>query len=36
MTNTPHLDRVSFPSDLKALSDAELSALADELRAEVI
>ena len=36
MTNTPHLDRVSFPSDLKALTDAELSALADELRSEVI
>ncbi len=36
MTSTPHLDRVSFPSDLKALSDAELSALADELRSEVI
>ncbi|WP_299193229.1 1-deoxy-D-xylulose-5-phosphate synthase [uncultured Litoreibacter sp.] len=36
MTNTPHLDRVSLPSDLKALTDAELTALADELRSEVI
>ncbi|WP_299304695.1 1-deoxy-D-xylulose-5-phosphate synthase [uncultured Litoreibacter sp.] len=36
MTNTPHLDRVSLPSDLKAFTDAELTALADELRSEVI
>jgi 1-deoxy-D-xylulose-5-phosphate synthase len=36
MTLTPILDRVAGPADLKALSDADLSALADELRAEVI
>ena len=33
---TPTLDRVSLPSDLKALSDRELRQLADELRAETI
>jgi 1-deoxy-D-xylulose-5-phosphate synthase len=33
---TPTLDRVTFPSDLKALSDRELRTLADELRAETI
>ena len=33
---TPVLDRVSLPSDLKALSDRELQQLADELRAETI
>ncbi|SFJ85215.1 1-deoxy-D-xylulose-5-phosphate synthase [Jannaschia pohangensis] len=33
---TPHLDRVTVPSDLAALSDAELKHLADELRADVI
>ncbi len=33
---TPMLDRVNFPNDLKALSDRELRALADELRAETI
>ncbi len=33
---TPILDRVSLPSDLKALSDRELRQLADELRAETI
>ncbi|MEM0948316.1 MAG: 1-deoxy-D-xylulose-5-phosphate synthase [Pseudomonadota bacterium] len=33
---TPTLDRAAFPQDLKALSDAELAKLADELRAEVI
>ncbi|MBL9055400.1 MAG: 1-deoxy-D-xylulose-5-phosphate synthase [Rhodobacteraceae bacterium] len=33
---TPLLDRVTLPSDLKALSDAELRQLADELRAETI
>ncbi|MDJ0825325.1 MAG: 1-deoxy-D-xylulose-5-phosphate synthase [Rhodobacter sp.] len=33
---TPTLDRVAGPADLKALSDAELARLADELRAEVI
>jgi len=39
MTNrplTPVLDRVRLPSDLKALSDRDLRALADELRAETI
>ncbi|SER84940.1 1-deoxy-D-xylulose-5-phosphate synthase [Tranquillimonas rosea] len=35
-TPTPTLDRVAGPSDLKALSDAELARLAGELRAEVI
>ncbi|NEX44715.1 1-deoxy-D-xylulose-5-phosphate synthase [Pseudotabrizicola algicola] len=34
--HTPTLDRVSGPADLKALSDAELTALADELRRETI
>ncbi|WP_323005293.1 1-deoxy-D-xylulose-5-phosphate synthase [Pseudorhodobacter sp.] len=33
---TPLLDRVTLPSDLKALSDRELRQLADELRAETI
>ena len=33
---TPILDRVTVPSDLKALSDRELHQLADELRAETI
>ena len=33
---TPTLDRAAFPQDLKALTDAELATLADELRAEVI
>ncbi|KIN75493.1 1-deoxy-D-xylulose-5-phosphate synthase [Sulfitobacter guttiformis] len=33
---TPQLDRVSAPSDMKALTDAELRILADELREEVI
>jgi len=34
--STPTLDRVTYPSDLKALSDRELSMLADELRSEVV
>ncbi len=34
--NTPVLDRVNLPSDLKALSDRELRQLAGELRAETI
>ncbi|WP_374290676.1 1-deoxy-D-xylulose-5-phosphate synthase [Paenirhodobacter enshiensis] len=34
--NTPILDRVHLPSDLKGLSDAELKKLAAELRAETI
>jgi 1-deoxy-D-xylulose-5-phosphate synthase len=33
---TPHLDRVNAPSDMKTLTDAELSMLADEVREEVI
>lgn len=33
---TPLLDRVNVPADMKAFSDAELSRLADELRAETI
>ena len=33
---TPLLDRVNVPSDLRALTDSELSRLADELRAETI
>jgi len=33
---TPTLDRVAGPADLKALSDPELAALADELRSEVV
>jgi 1-deoxy-D-xylulose-5-phosphate synthase len=33
---TPLLDRVTLPSDLRALSDRELRGLADELRAETI
>ena len=39
MTNLPHtplLDRVTLPSDLRALSDRDLRLLADELRAETI
>ncbi len=35
-TNTPHLDRVAGPADLRDLSDLELDALAQELRAETI
>ena len=34
--DTPHLDRVNTPADLKRMSDAELQAVADELRAETI
>ncbi len=34
--NTPLLDRVNVPADMKGLSDAELRRLADELRAETI
>jgi len=33
---TPTLDRVRLPADIKALSDADLKRLADELRAETI
>jgi 1-deoxy-D-xylulose-5-phosphate synthase len=35
-SRTPTLDRVAGPMDLKALSDAELAALAGELRSETI
>ena len=34
--DTPTLDRVHLPADLRGMSDAELTAVADELRAEVI
>ncbi|WP_296417644.1 1-deoxy-D-xylulose-5-phosphate synthase [Pseudooctadecabacter sp.] len=34
--NTPTLDRVDLPGDLKGLSDGQLRTLADELRAETI
>ena len=34
--NTPTLDRVAGPSDLKSLNDYELAVLAEELRAETI
>jgi 1-deoxy-D-xylulose-5-phosphate synthase len=34
--NTPHLDRISVPADLKALSDSELKRVAAELREETI
>ncbi|KHA50276.1 1-deoxy-D-xylulose-5-phosphate synthase [Sulfitobacter geojensis] len=34
--DTPILDRVTRPADMKALSDAELHQLADELRAETV
>ena len=33
---TPILDRIAGPADLKALTDADLARLADEVRAEVI
>ena len=33
---TPTLDRVAFPSDLRKMSDRELTAVAHELRAETI
>jgi 1-deoxy-D-xylulose-5-phosphate synthase len=34
--STPHLDRIRTPSDLKGLTNAQLRAVADELRAETI
>ena len=34
--NTPLLDRVEIPADLKQFSDSELRQVADELRAETI
>ncbi|MFT7047338.1 MAG: 1-deoxy-D-xylulose-5-phosphate synthase, partial [Celeribacter sp.] len=36
LPDTPTLDRVSTPADLKTLSDVELKHLANELRAETI
>ncbi len=36
LPKTPMLDRVTFPSDLRALSDRDLHQLAGELRAETI
>ena len=36
MIDTPILDRVSGPADMKALSDTELAQLAHEVRADVI
>ena len=36
MTDTPLLDRVSGPADLKALTDGELARLAHEVRRDVI
>ncbi|TGD66082.1 1-deoxy-D-xylulose-5-phosphate synthase [Tabrizicola sp. WMC-M-20] len=36
ISHTPTLDKVSGPADLKALTDAELTALAGELRRETI
>jgi 1-deoxy-D-xylulose-5-phosphate synthase len=35
-TSTPTLDRVAGPADLRGMSDRDLAALADELRAETI
>lgn len=35
-SKTPLLDRIAGPADLKGLSDADLSSLADEVRCEVI
>jgi len=36
MTMTPHLDRISTPSDMRGMSDQALTALANEVRHEVI
>ena len=36
LSRTPTLDRVTGPADLRALGDGDLSAVARELRAEVI
>ena len=36
MIPTPTLDRVTYPADLRAMSDQDLGRVADELRAEVI
>lgn len=34
--HTPHLDRVTYPADLKQFSDRELRDVADELRSETV
>ena len=34
--DTPHLDRIASPADLRGLSDTDLRRVADELRAETI
>merc|ERR1711916_381409 len=36
MVDTPHLDDINLPSDLRSKSRAELKHISDELRAEVI
>jgi 1-deoxy-D-xylulose-5-phosphate synthase len=36
MSNTPLLDTINSPSDLRGLTDSELSRLADELRSDTI
>jgi 1-deoxy-D-xylulose-5-phosphate synthase len=36
MSNTPLLDTINTPSDLRGLTDSELSRLADELRSDTI
>ncbi len=36
MSNTPTLDRVSGPADMKGMSDGELARLAHEVRSEVV
>ena len=36
MSNTPLLDKINSPSDLRALNDAELARLAEELRSDTI
>ncbi|MFP7672416.1 1-deoxy-D-xylulose-5-phosphate synthase [Marivita sp. S0852] len=36
MTQTPNLDRIAGPADLRTMDDATLKAVADEVRSEVI
>lgn len=36
MTNTPLLDRIASPADMRGLDMTELRQLADELRQELI
>ena len=36
MVNSPIIDQVDLPSDLRQLSDSQLASLARELRAETI